>query len=62
VEAMDVPVENEAEVLKVFLYDSKGTPQKDSFDCVLVDIKDPRRKTRRLRNVSVRITNSDGIL
>lgn len=42
VEAMDVPVENEAEVLKVFLYDSKGTPQKDSFDCVLVDIKDPK--------------------
>ncbi|XP_062607069.1 uncharacterized protein LOC134268844, partial [Saccostrea cucullata] len=41
-EAFDVPVDNEAEVMKLFLYDSKGVPQKDSFDCVQVEIRDPK--------------------
>ena len=41
-EAFDVPVDNEAEVMKLFLYDSKGTPQRDSFDCVQVEIRDPK--------------------
>lgn len=41
-EAFDIPNNNEAEVMKLFLYDNKGKPQRDSVDCIQVEIQDPK--------------------
>lgn len=41
-EAYDIPNNNEAEVMKLFLYDNKGNPQRDSVDCIQVEILDPK--------------------
>lgn len=41
-EAYDIPNNNEAEVMKLFLYDNKGNPQRDSVDCIRVEILDPK--------------------
>lgn len=41
-EAFDIPKNNEAEVMKLFLYDNKGKPQRDSVDCIQVEIQDPK--------------------
>lgn len=40
-EAFDVPIDNEAEVMKIFLYDKKGKPQRDSVECIQVETRDP---------------------
>ncbi|KAL3846934.1 hypothetical protein ACJMK2_017875 [Sinanodonta woodiana] len=42
VEPLEAPLGQETEVLKVFLYDAKGRPQKDSFDAIVVEIKDSK--------------------
>lgn len=45
VETIEAPLGQEAEVIKVFLYDAKGRPQRDSFDAISVEIKDPKGNT-----------------
>ena len=40
VETLEAPLGQESEVIRVFLYDAKGRPQRDSFDAISVDIKD----------------------
>ncbi|XP_060575163.1 E3 ubiquitin-protein ligase TRIM45-like [Ruditapes philippinarum] len=42
VETLEAPLGQETEVIKVFLYDAKGRPQRDSFDAISVEIKDPK--------------------
>ena len=42
VETLEAPLGQECEVIKVFLYDAKGRPQRDSFDAISVEIKDPK--------------------
>nr|XP_011451149.2 uncharacterized protein LOC105344930 [Crassostrea gigas] len=41
-EAFDIPNNNETEVMKLFLYDNKGKPQRDSVDCIQVEMQDPK--------------------
>ena len=45
VETLESPLGQECEVIKVFLYDAKGRPQRDSFDAISVEIKDPKGNT-----------------
>ncbi|XP_052784766.1 tripartite motif-containing protein 45-like [Mya arenaria] len=40
VETLEAPLGQESEVIRVFLYDAKGRPQRDSFDAITVEIKD----------------------
>ncbi|KAL5003986.1 hypothetical protein ScPMuIL_017442 [Solemya velum] len=40
IEPLQAPVNHEAEVLKIFLYDFRGRPQKECADCVYVEITD----------------------
>lgn len=42
VETLEAPLGQETEVIKVFLYDAKGRPQRDSFDAISVEIKDSK--------------------
>ena len=42
VETLEAPLGQDAEVIKVFLYDAKGRPQRDSFDAISVEIKDAK--------------------
>lgn len=42
VETLEAPFGQESEVIKVFLYDAKGRPQRDSFDAISVEIKDSK--------------------
>lgn len=44
VETLEAPLGQESEVIRVFLYDAKGRPQRDSFDAISVEIKGNFRK------------------